>query len=525
MDDDLELSLDDELSLEMEDESAAADEAQTEDDDFDLSMPDDEADEDREVPDIDTELSLDDDMELVLDDEPQAMVESDDASEADLDDIEDLDFELDAEYEDKPVFQASEDAAEETPVLEVEEQDESAEEELDLTDIEKMLEDDNIVTDVADASESVELDLEPEGAELWADEPDGGLGLGSEDEIDLSELEDAVNTAEQEGDDESFADGEDDLELDIDLEPETDEPVEMELDLEDGTPEVAAGSDAEENLDLSDMNLSLEEDKPSVETETIDGGDIQLEFQVDTADPDDFPSDGAETVEAAKTTAAKAETTGFALDDETFSEDDTITTELVKEASEAADKPSPAPQKKKGGAGKFLIILLVLAVFGGGGFFGYDYVVKNNINIPYLSDYINPEAKDPSGIVKLSTTEISGKFIENEAVGRIFTVTGKVRNEYSVSRKLIRLQCKLYVKGNPLPKTIEHTFAGLIVADQELSSKSFAEIKKQLSTTTGKDAAITVAPGKTIPFMVVFSELPVDLDQYDIELVSSIKAQ
>jgi hypothetical protein len=34
-----------------------------------------------------------------------------------------------------------------------------------------------------------------------------------------------------------------------------------------------------------------------------------------------------------------------------------------------------------------------------------------------------------------------------------------------------------------------------------------------------------VAPGKTIPFMVVFSELPADLDQYDVELISSIKAQ
>jgi hypothetical protein len=104
-------------------------------------------------------------------------------------------------------------------------------------------------------------------------------------------------------------------------------------------------------------------------------------------------------------------------------------------------------------------------------------------------------------------------------------VTGVVRNEYSVSRKLIRLQCKLYVKGNTQPKTTVYTYAGLVIADQELSSKSLAEIKKQLSTTTGKDAAMTVAPGKTIPFMVVFSELPADLDQYDVELVSSIKAQ
>ena len=405
-------------------------------------------------------------------------------------------------------------------------EEESADEELDLTDIEKMLEDDTIVPDVSDASESVELDLEPEGADIWAADTDGGLGLGADDELDLSEIEDAISTADHDDDEETFADGEDELELDMDLEPEkpeTDaepEPLEMALEMEEGE-----DSESEEELDLSDLNLSMEEQKPSVETETIDGGDIQLEFQVDTADPDDFPLEPAQTMGAAKTTAAKADTTGFALDDETFSSEDTITTELVKEAAQAADEPSPASQKKKGGAGKFLFILLMLAALGGGGFYGYNYVLENNINIPYLSDYINPQAKDPNGIIKLSTSDISGKFIENEVAGRIFAVTGVVRNEYSVSRKLIRLQCKLYVKGNAQAKTIEYTYAGLVVADQELSSKSLAEIKKQLSTTTGKDAAMTVAPGKTIPFMVVFSELPADLDQYDVELISSIKAQ
>jgi hypothetical protein len=370
------------------------------------------------------------------------------------------------------------------------------------------------------------LDLEPEGADIWADDTDGGLGLGADDEIDLSEIEDAISTADQDDDEESFADGEDELELDMDLEPEKPatgeepEPLEMALEMEEGD-----DTESEEELDLSDMNLSMEEEKPSVETETIDGGDIQLEFQVDTADRDDFPSSGAETIEPVKTTAAKANTTGFALDDETFSSEDTITTELVKEATATADEPSAAPQKTKGGAGKYLLILLILAALGGGGFYGYQYVIDNNINIPYLSDYINPQAKDPNGISKLSTSDISGKFVENEVAGRIFAVTGVVRNEYSVSRKLIRLQCKLYVKGNPQPKTTAYTYAGLVIADQELSSKSLAEIKKQLSTTQGKEAAITVAPGKTIPFMVVFSELPADLDQYDVELVSSIKAQ
>jgi hypothetical protein len=538
MDDDLELSLDDELSLDVDDQApaaeAAADATASDEDDLDLSMLDtdmldDEADEERQVPDEDTELSLDDDMELDLDDELEAQAESESAAEPDLGDIEDLDFELDAEFEDKPIFKGAADAEDEAPPIEKPE--EAADEELDLTDIEKMLEDDAIVPDVADASESVDLNLESDDAEKWADDLDGDLGLGGADEIDLSEIEDAIDAADDdEGGDTAFADVEDELDLDLDLEPEPQkaaeepEPLELDLEMEEEAPAEATDEGSEEELDLSDINLSMEEAKSSVETETVDAGDIQLEFQVDAADQDDIQFEGEQTVDAAKTTAARAETTEFPLDDETFSGDDTITTELVKEAM-AAEPASPVLKKKKGGAGKFLIILLVLALLGGGGYYGYDYVVKNNIHIPYLSDYINPEAKDPSGVTKLSTADINGKFIENEVAGRLFAVTGKVRNGYGVPRKLIRLRGKLYVKGNPQPNKIENTFAGLVIADQELSSKTLADIKTQLSSTAGQDAAITVGPGKTVPFMVVFSDLPEDLDQYDIELISSIKAQ
>jgi len=504
---------------------------------LDSDMLDDDGEEEREVPDDDTELSLDDDtelsldddMELVLDEEPEVEVQAaaDDASQADLGDIEDLDFELDAEFEDKPIFQGDGAEKDDGLVLEEDTSGDAADEEIDLSDIEKMLEDDTIVPDIDDATEGVELDLESDGAEKWADDLGGDLGLGSDDEIDLTEIEDAIDAADQEGDDDTFADGDDDLELDLDIEPESagtpeaSEPLEMELEMED---EPAAATGAEEEIDLSDINLAIEEEKPTIQSDTIDGGDIQLEFQVDTADPDDFVFDDAETMDAAKTTASAADTTGFPIDDETFSGEDTITTELVKEVSEAEAVVSK-PKKKKGGSMKFLIVLLVLGLLGGGGFYGYNHVVENNIHIPYLSDYINPEAKDPTGIMKLSTSDINGKFIENEVAGRLFAVTGKVRNGYKVPRKLINLRGKLYTKGVTAANKTERAYAGLIIADQELSSKTMVEIKQQLSNTAGQDAAITVAPGQTVPFMVVFSELPADLDTYDIELVSSIKAQ
>lgn len=523
LDDDFELSLDDESSIEEHaDASAQLVSPEDDGDDLDLSgleetmlveneidKPDDAAEE--------MDLSLEDDMQLSLDDDVVADTETAD----DFGELEDLEFELDAEFEDKPIAQTAEDT-ESDLILEDDQQDEA----MDLSDIEKMLEDDTIVPDKADASEGAGFDLEASGAEKWANETNDDLGL-DDDEIDLSEIEEAIDAVDGAEPDDIFVDEsqEQELELDLDLEedePQSDDlPEALELEMEDDDEPTVLQEDAaddDDSSDLSDFDLSVEEDQPTVETETIDGGDIQLEFQIEessgiTQDP--------ETISAAETTAAAASaTTGFMEDEETFSGEETIAAEPVQKQPEIGMAPAP---KKEGGR-KSLIVIPIVLLLAVAGYFGYDYTVKNDIRIPFVTDYLNPQPKDPSGVLQLATMEINSKFIENEATGRLFVITGKVRNGYTIARKLIRLRGKLYTKGKVLVKT-EHTFAGLVMADQELSSSAMEDIKKRLNTTAGQDLAITLEAGKSAPFMVVFTELPADLDEFVIELVSSIKAQ
>jgi hypothetical protein len=453
----------------------------------------------------------------------------DDLKETPAGDLEDLDFEIDADFEDKPISKTSEaleaddikppDAPADAPA-------DAEDKEIDLTDIEKMLEDDTIVPKKAAATADFELDLDADGAEKWVDEGGEDLGLGGGSEIDLTELEEAIDSAdtEEKGAEPIPAGG--GLVLDLDLEPEepesADEPEELVLEMEDESPlEMALEDEESDDLDLSDFDLSIEE-KPTGQTETIDGGDMQLEFQVEDHAPIEPEGglEGEETIEASATTAASAETTDFFIDEEDFSAEETIATEPIPEKPKA----KAAPALKKKGGGKILVYVLVLALLGAGGYFGYDYVVKNNIVIPYLSDYINPEAKDPSGVTNLSTMDINSMFIDNKAAGRLFVVKGKVRNGYTNTRKMIRLKGKLYTKGK-VPAKTEYVYAGLMVSEQELSSKSIAEIKKRLVSTSGQEAAVTAGAGQSLSFMVVFNNLPADLDEFEIELVSSDKAQ
>jgi predicted Zn finger-like uncharacterized protein len=516
---DEDIELDDDLELELDSDSSEEDK-----DDIDFSgleetLLDEDDSETPKASDEEMTLSMDDDdIALSLDEDE---LETTEATSAETGDLEDLEFELDAEFEDKPIAQNAELSAAATQ--DAAQGGDPVDEALDLSDIEKMLEDDTIVPETSGTTQGLEMDSEVDEGDKWEDDIDDDLGLEG-DEIDLSDIEEAINAADEDKQDATLVDDEQELEFDIEAEEskeaDASDEFEFELEMEDSPSLAPEGSEKEESdaLDLSDFELSMEDDKSTPETETVDGGDIQLEFQIEENRPD---LEDEERLAASRTTAAASITSGFMQKEKDFSVEETIATEPIQEQPALETVKAP---KKKGMNKALLVLILLLVLLIAGGYFGYSYVVKNDIQIPYISDFINPEAKDPSGVMQLATLEINSNFIENQVEGRLFVVTGKVRNGYPISRKLIRLKGKLYTKGKVLAKT-ELSFAGLVMADQELSSKPMAEIKKSLNSTIGQDAAITVAAGNTAPFMVVFSKLPDDLDEFVIELVSSIKAQ
>ncbi len=507
-----------ELDLSLDDDSAsgapATDESAVADEDL-LELDLDEGPEDEDLPDQDSdelELSLD------LDDDSEDIAHG--GPDEEIGELEELEFELDAEFEDKPVSQTAGSAgAPEEEDLSLEE------EELDLTDIEQMLEDDTIVPDVAGDSAGVDDD---DDSKRWAGDDEDDLGM-DDGELDLTEIEEAIDAADSELEDNDNLDiEEEDLDLDLNLESEpaeaesTPEPEELELKLEMETSPRIDQADQEDVdvLDMSDLDFSLEDESPSKTTETIDAGDIELEFEIEDDGASADMLSGEDTLVASKTTTAVANEAENELDADDFSLDETVTAQPVLEKPPAT--PVKAPPKK--GPGKSLVVLLILAILGGGGYFGYDYVIKNDIQIPYLSDYINPKPKDPSGISKLSTLEINSKFIENQKAGRLFVVTGKVRNGYTVPCTMIRLRGKLFTKGKVLAKTAQ-SYAGITITDQELVNQELPEIMQRLKSPLAQAKSVQVAPGQTAPFMVVFSDLPDDLDEFAIELVSSTKVQ
>ena len=447
--------------------------------------------------------------------------------------LEDLDFELDAEFEDKPVAKVS--ASEPEAAVEIE----AEEAELDLSDIEQMLEGDTLLDEGAasgkpakekpprplDAGADDELDLQE--IEAAIDSPDsGGSSLGPEiDDQDL-DLELALDSDARKPEKAAEMDDLDldldldegprkagpqseTMDLDIELEEEVDDlDLELELDIVDDSATAGPMQRAEvEDMDLSDLGELLMEQKDGATSETIDTGDIELEFEVESAKQvEDYEPGRSQTFEAGP--------------DVSFEEP-----VRVKPAGKRAAS-RPRPGKKKKGTSKLLVFVLIVLMLGAGGYYGYDPYIKDlleayDIQIPYLSQFLNPQPKDPAGTLNLSVLDINSKFMESEASGRLFVITGKVRNGYSVSRGSVLLRGKLFTKGKVQVKS-EQVYAGLLIDDQELRTGPIAEIKQRLTRTPGTgDAAAVARPGQSLPFMVVFSDLPEDLDEFVIEKVRS----
>ena len=470
-----------------------------------------------DLSDLDSLLDMPEDEGRGIGEEPQEQdleldfEEKKSAAEPLEKDVEELSFELDAEFEDKQQSKAA--PADESPI----EKDE--EDEIDLSDIEQMLESNSAARprpELKSGAGQKELDLGEIGEidlkdiETAIDETMGVPDMTSEEEPEDGELELDLKFELSEPNATSGA-GKQLTEIELPSQGTTSEPVELDLELEFENDIRTTGSapvEPDENeLDLSDLSDLIEDKDHAIKTETIDTGEIELEFQIE---------DEGQPAPAAATTGRKT-----AQSTVEFEESILAAPPVAKPAA------APKPRKKKKGSSKtlvFLLIVLLLAAIGGGVYYA---VTEMGIEIPYLSEYLKPTPKDPAGVLNLSTLEINSKFIDNAQSGRLFLITGKVRNGYSMTRAMVRLQGKLFAKNRVLVKT-ESTFAGITINEQDLASLPVAEIQQRLKTVDqAQDATTAIRPGQNMPFMLVFADLPAtdQLDEFAVDLVSSMPAK
>jgi hypothetical protein len=147
----------------------------------------------------------------------------------------------------------------------------------------------------------------------------------------------------------------------------------------------------------------------------------------------------------------------------------------------------------------------------------------SDIKIPYLDGLLKSEPQDIAGNMKISPLgqTISYKFVENAKAGKMFIISGQVRNEYDHPRSNIKITGKLYRKGKALVKSAT-VYCGNVLSDADLQRMDITAIGKRLQNRFGDNRSnVKVKAGKTIPFVIVFTKLPANLDEYTVEVAGS----
>jgi len=295
-----------------------------------------------------------------------------------------------------------------------------------------------------------------------------------------------------------------DLEFELDLDPES------EIDEKQAEPE--AGLELELDFELddkTDSEISAKEDPKWIEideeTETI----IEESKQEDIDQNKIRGEYTAEKIEEKKK-FSKTFNMGV-LPDEQEAEKGALT--------EKSEPPKVAASKRI----SMPVLLLLLAVLLIGGVYG-AYKLKLldgvGINIPLVSDLLKPEVQD-AGNLKIYPSDINNKFIENSKIGKLLVITGKAKNGYSDARGYISITGKLYTKGKILSKT-KTVYCGTILSELELLNMDLDAINNRLLNRFGDNKSnIKVKTNAIIPFMVVFADLPENLDEFTIEAAGS----
>jgi predicted Zn finger-like uncharacterized protein len=196
----------------------------------------------------------------------------------------------------------------------------------------------------------------------------------------------------------------------------------------------------------------------------------------------------------------------------------------AKKAPKKKPEKKSAPAKRKASKSStnvlIPILFIVLAIAAA------YYVWSQNLIPQSVMSLFNASSKTDqpvdSGARLLQFGSVNGAFVNTENSGPLFVIRGMVTNKYPNARRYIKIKGSiLNNKGVVvLSKTV---YAGNTFSEDELKTLPMDEIMKAADNRDGMAKQnLNVASSATIPFMVVFAELPKDLSEFTVEAVSSL---
>ena len=190
------------------------------------------------------------------------------------------------------------------------------------------------------------------------------------------------------------------------------------------------------------------------------------------------------------------------------------------EASPREPLMPPPPKKRKGPVSGILIfvVLLLLVLSGTAAFFFWQDGIPD---LGPLLARVTGETPPPVAAGQIKLADLNGYFVANGATGQLFVIQGRAINAYPDARSAIAVKGVLLSKGGK-PVLQQTVFSGNMLDEGQLRSLPFAKIEESMNNQFGDSLSnLNVAPGKSIPFTIVFKNLPADLAEFTVEVTDS----
>lgn len=198
---------------------------------------------------------------------------------------------------------------------------------------------------------------------------------------------------------------------------------------------------------------------------------------------------------------------------------------LQANSAETTDRaPKPAPPlptvvpARRGPLNRLVLFVLglLLTLVGAAGYFLWQ-----SGGIAPLMDRISGTTPAPLAQPQIRLTGLNGYFVTNKDAGQLFVIQGQAINEFAEIRSAMTVKGALFDKGGKL--LLQQTvFCGNRLDDTALQELPFAKISEAMNNQFGDTLSnLNVAPGKTIPFTIVFRNFPPELAEFTVESVDS----
>lgn len=185
-----------------------------------------------------------------------------------------------------------------------------------------------------------------------------------------------------------------------------------------------------------------------------------------------------------------------------------------------------ASSRKKSGLGIPVLVLLLIFFLAAGGYItanslGYKIPFLPAIQIPQIQKYLAQKASEPLPAPDPVPDQktVTGQFITNDTAGELFIITGRIENPSQVPYRRIQVKGTLFQKEKTAAMT-QTAICGNVVPEAVLKTGDISDIMDQLqSPRETADINAMAMPGSSVPFMLVFSDLPHNLENFTVEVV------